>query len=145
MSLKQIAVEYLQLAPPADGEARRPALQLIAAAETPLGVMAAVVIGGVTAGMPAIDIFVCGLVAGGGVALCCAVTAWLFDAPMGPGLTGLWDDFGHLRRLRFRRSRHPDRPDGVDPPTEPSPTSSPPPVAVGGRNEGRRAEDLAGV
>jgi hypothetical protein len=61
----------------------------------------------VAGGMLLTDILICGLVAGTGVALFCAAAAWLFDAPMGPGLLGLWDDSGRLRPLRFLPPRHP--------------------------------------
>jgi hypothetical protein len=84
--------------------------RVIAAAHTPLSVMAAVAVGGVAAGMPLTDILLCGLVAGAGVALFCAAVAWLFDAPMGPGLSGLWDDSGRLAPLRVRRPRQPGPP-----------------------------------
>lgn len=141
MSRKQRTVEHWQLAQPADTDRCRPALQLMAAAEAPLGTVAAVVIGGVIGGMPAMDILICGLVAGGGVALFCAVAAWLFDAPLGPSLTGLWDDFGQLRPLRFRRSRHADRPARADAPPRPSSTSDAAHVAVGVRHPNRRLDE----
>lgn len=134
MSLKQVGVKYLQLTEPANRDGQRPAIRLMAAAETPLGVGAAVVIGGVIGTMPAIDVFVCALVASGGVALVCAVAAWLFDAPMGPGLAGLSDDFGQLRPLRFRRAQHTDRAAAPDQPTRPSSSSDPAPVADFARN-----------
>ncbi len=109
MSLKQTAIEFAQFVVHPDAEAIREH-RVMAAAYTPLSVAAGIVVGGVSAGVPLIDILICGLVAGSGVALFCAVAAWLFDAPMGPGLLGLWDDSGQLRPLRFRRSQHLGRP-----------------------------------
>jgi hypothetical protein len=107
MSLKETAIEFLHLALPSDVERFRAEHRVMAAAHTPLSVMAGVASGGVAAGMPLTDILICGLVAGTGVALFCAAAAWLFDAPMGPGLHGLWDDSGRLRPLRFRPPRYP--------------------------------------
>jgi hypothetical protein len=94
MSLKRTAIELLHLALPSDVERFRAEHRVMAATHTPLSVMAGVATGGMAAGMPLTDILICGLVAGTGVALFCAAAAWLFDAPVGPGLLGLW---GRLR------------------------------------------------
>jgi hypothetical protein len=121
--------------------AERPVL---AAAFTPLSVVAGVAVGGPVAGMPLTDVLICGLVAGGGVALFCAIAAWLFDAPMRPGLLGLWDESGQLRPLRFRRSGHSGRPAPTHPSTPSRRTSKRRPVAIGDapkspRGDARRA------
>jgi hypothetical protein len=81
----------------------RDVTQVAAAAQTPIGVVAAVGIGGVLAGLPLSSIVICALVAGGGVALLCAAAAWLFDVPMSTGMLGLLDESGQLRPLRFSR------------------------------------------
>jgi hypothetical protein len=78
----------------------------VAATQTPIGVVAAVGLGGVLAGMPLSSIVICALVADGGVALLCAAGAWLFDAPMHAGIVGLFDESGELRPLRFSRPSH---------------------------------------
>jgi hypothetical protein len=132
MSLMQTAVELLHLALPSDVEEFRAEHPVIAAAHTPLSVTAAVAIGGVAAGMPLPDILICGAVAGAGVAGFCAAAAWLFAAPLGPGLPGLWDESGRLRPLRFRRPRHPSRPAPARPEIRPRSTSKPRAVAVRG-------------
>jgi len=70
---------------------------VLAAAYTPLSVVAGTAVGGLVAGMPLIDILITGVGVGGDMALFCAIAAWLFGAPMGPGLLGLWDEWGQLR------------------------------------------------
>ena len=110
MSLKQTAIEILQFVIPTDVDRFRAEHPVLAAAHTPLLVVAGVAVGGVGAGMPLLDILICGLVAGAGVALFCAAAAWLFRAPFGPGLSGLRDGSGQFRPLRFRRPGYPGRP-----------------------------------
>jgi hypothetical protein len=144
MSLKQTAIEFLHLALPSDVERFRAEHRVVAAVHTPLSVMAGVATGGVAAGLPATDILICGLVAGTGVALFCAAAAWLFDAPMGPGLLGLWDDSGRLRPLRFRPPRHPGSPAPAHCAIRSRSTSKPradtPPVERQTRRRGTSAE-----
>ena len=108
--LRQTAVEILEFVVPTDVERFRAEHPVLAAAHTPLLVVAGVAVGGVVAGMALLDILVCGLVAGGGVALFCAAAAWVFRAPFGPGLSGLRDSSGQFRPLRFRRLGHHGRP-----------------------------------
>jgi hypothetical protein len=108
--LRQTAVEILEFVIPTDVERFRAEHPVLAAAHTPLLVVAGVAVGGVVAGMSLLDILICGLVAGAGVALFCAAAAWLFSAPLSPGLSGLRDGSGQLRPLRFQRHGHPGRP-----------------------------------
>jgi hypothetical protein len=129
VSLKQTAIEFLRFVLPPDAEQFRAEHRVMAAAHTPLLVVAGVAVGGVSAGMPPLDILICGLVAGGGVALFCAAAAWLFRAPLGPGLSGLRDGSGQLRPLRFRRPGRPRRAAPARPEIRSSSTPKPPPVA----------------
>jgi hypothetical protein len=115
MSLKQTAIKILQLVIPTDVERFRAEHPVLAPAHTPLLVVAGVAVGGVVAGMPLLDILICGLAAGAGVALFCAAAAWLFRAPLGPGLSGLLDGSGQFRPLRFRRPGQPGRPTPAHP------------------------------
>jgi hypothetical protein len=131
VSLKQTAIEFMQFVMPADVEQFRAEHRVMAAAHTPLLVVAVVAVGGVSAGMPPLDILICGLVAGGGVALFCTLAAWLFRAPLGPGLSGLRDGSGQLRPLRFRRPGHPGRAAPARPEIRSRSTPKPPPVAHG--------------
>ncbi len=82
MSLKQTVIEFLQFGQVPDVEGFLAESRVPAAAYAPLSVVAGVAVGGIFAGMPLTSMLICGLVAGGGVALFCAVTGWLFD--------GLW-------------------------------------------------------
>jgi hypothetical protein len=131
MSLKQTASEFLQSGQLPHVEGFLAERRVLAAAYTPLSVLAGIAVGGVVGGMSLTNILICGLVAGGGVALFCAIAAWLFDAPMRPGLLGLWDESGQLRPLRFRRSRQPGRPAPPHPWTRSRSTSKRRPLAIG--------------
>jgi hypothetical protein len=106
MSLERKAFQFLEFVLPSDVERFVREHPVMAAAHTPLSVVAGVVVGALVAGTPVTDILICAPLAGGGVALFCAGAAWLFDVPIGPGLFGLSDDSGRLRPLRFGRSRN---------------------------------------
>jgi hypothetical protein len=139
VSLKQTAIEFMQFVMPPDVEQFRAEHRVMAAAHTPLLVVAVVAVGGVSAGMPPLDILICGLVAGGGVALFCAAAAWLFRAPLGPGLSGLRDGSGQLRPLRFRR---PGRAAPARPEIRSRSTPEPPPVAPSSERPDRHDGEL---
>jgi hypothetical protein len=142
VSLKQTAIEFMQFVMPPDVEQFRAEHRVMAAAHTPLLVVAVVAVGGVSAGMPPLDILICGLVAGGGVALFCAAAAWLFRAPLGPGLSGLRDSSGQLRRLRFRRPGHTGRAAPAHPAIRSSSIPKPPPVATTSERPDRHDGEL---
>lgn len=84
MSLKQTAIEFLQFRHVPDIEWFRADCGVPAPTHAGVSVVAAVAVGGVIAGMSLTDILICGLVAGGGVALFCAVAGWLFDGGWAP-------------------------------------------------------------
>ena len=86
MSRMRAAIRFLrrQQFPDIDGFfAER---RLRAATHVLITVLAPVAVGGVSAGMSAPDILVCGLVAASGVILFCVVAAWLFEDLLGSPL-----------------------------------------------------------